>query len=52
MMTEGFCYVDMNDIEEGAVVIQPDTGQTFKVGTQQCLPVFIISTRAMPVLPW
>lgn len=37
MMTDGYCYVDTNDIKEGAVVIQPDSGASYQVGTTAAL---------------
>ena len=37
MTTDDFCYVDMNDIEEGSVVINTDSDASYKVSTTAAL---------------
>lgn len=37
MMTDDFCYVNMNDLGEGDNIINPDTGASYKVGTTAAL---------------
>ena len=37
MMTDDFCYVNMDDIKEGAVVINPDTNASYTVSTTAAL---------------
>lgn len=36
-MSDDYCYVNMNDLEEGDNIINPDTGASYKVGTTAAL---------------